>query len=180
MTKMRNLLLEGTKLKSFSETGFKRLKWVQRGSKEDELLSDDDVVGALHWASASGSLATAETADGKWAFKRVGSVHPRITIREAGKDVDLYAAYVGWGGNATLMLPGQEPYQWAPNIWRSKWILRNNDCNEIMSIELNGAAKINGDLTIRDSSVPTSTLSLLVLLGWYLVMNAPSDNATTR
>ena len=49
-----------------------------------------------------------------------------------------------------------------------------------MSIELNGAAKVNGDLTIRDCSVPTSTLSLLVLLGWYLVMNAPSDNATTQ
>jgi hypothetical protein len=166
-------------MKSLNETGFKGLKWVQRSSKEDELVSEDDVVGVLHWASSWSSLAIAESADGKWSFKRIGFIHPKISIREFGKDVDLYFADIGWGGEATLILPDQGAFRWTPHNWHRKWILQDKEGKEIMSIELDGIVKVNGKVTIDHSSIPTPTLSLLVLLGWHLIMNVLSDEAAS-
>ena len=165
-------------MKSLHEVNPERLKWVQRSNREDELVSGDDAVAALHWAKNWGSLAVAESDDGKWTFKRVGFIHTKITIRKFGEDLDFYIADVGVSGETTLMLPGQGAFRWTPNIWRGTWTLRNNDGHEVMSIQLSGVAKVIGNLTIKDSTVPVSTLSLLALLGWYLIMNVLTDDVT--
>ena len=47
-------------------------------------------------------MVTAESADGKWTFKSF--IHPKITIREVGSETDMFAADLGWGGEATLIL----------------------------------------------------------------------------
>lgn len=162
-------------MKSFNEVSLKGLKWVQRSSTEDELISGDDVVGALHWASRWSSLATAESADGNWTFKRAGFIHPKITIRKIDQDVDLYTADVGWRGEATLMLPSQGAFQWKPNFWNNKWTLFDNNGKEMMRIELGGFVNVSGNVTIEQTSIATPTLSLLALLGWHLIMNVLSD-----
>jgi len=77
------------------EKNLKELKWVQRDSTNDELVSGDEVLGTLHWQSRLRSLVTAESAYGKWTFKRGGFLRPIITIREYGKDHDLYSANIG-------------------------------------------------------------------------------------
>ena len=50
------------------------LKWVQPRARSPffELRSDDDVVATLSWEKTFGTLATAQTAEKTWTFKRVG------------------------------------------------------------------------------------------------------------
>lgn len=166
-------------MKSLREVNTKELKWVQRSCDEDELVAGDDVVGALHWTSSWSSLAIAESADGKWTFKRVGFIHPKIAIRNAGDKSDLYAADVNWGGEATLILPEHGTFRWTSNVWHTKWILLDNDAKEVMRIELSGFVNVNGKLTIEQPTIPGPTLSLLALLGWHLIMNVLSDDASS-
>jgi len=157
----------------------KELKWVQRDSRNDELVSGKEVLGKLQWTSKLRSLVTAESADGKWTFKRGGFLRPKITIREYGKDNDLYTANIGWNGEATLWLPDQGRFRWVPNIWHTKWTLMINDEKEIMSIQLDGFSKVSGNVSIEDTSVSIQTLSLLALLGWYLIIKVLSDDASS-
>ena len=166
-------------MKALSDVNLKELKWVRRSRKEDELVSGDDVVGALHWASSHSSLAIAESADGNWTFKRAGFIHPRITIREAGKDTDLYIARMGWGGEATIMFPGQGAFRWTPNIWHRKWTLIDSDGKELMRIELSGIVNVGGSLTVEPSAIQAPKFSLLALLGWHLIMLVLSEDAAS-
>lgn len=154
------------------------LKWVQRSSKEDELVSGDSLVGALHWASLWGSLATAESADGSWTFKRVGFIHQRITVREIGSEVDLYVAELGWGGEATMVLP-EGIFTWTPNKWHKEWTLQDKVGIEVMTIEVTGFFNSGGNVIIGQSFLPAQKLSLLALLGWYLIMNVLADDTTS-
>ena len=48
------------------------LTWTQTGCRkpEYELRADDEIVATLRWQR--GSLAVAETANGRWSFNRPG------------------------------------------------------------------------------------------------------------
>jgi hypothetical protein len=54
-----------------------------------------------------------------------------------------------------------------------------NDEKEIMSIQLDGFSKVSGNVSIEDTSVSIQTLSLLALLGWYLIIKVLSDDASS-
>ena len=165
-------------MKFLSETKLNSLKWVQRSNKEDELISGEDVVCALHWASTWGSLVIAESAEGKWTFKRTGFIHPKITVRESGSDADLYVVDVSWGGEATLIMP-EGTFRWTPNVWHTNWILRDNDGREVMRVELSGFVNVSGKLTINQQSISAPKLSMLALLGWYLILNVLSEDSSS-
>jgi len=53
---------------------------------EYELRDGDDRVASLRFRSSFGTLATGESADGCWTFKRVGFWQTRATIRARGSD----------------------------------------------------------------------------------------------
>jgi hypothetical protein len=157
------------------------LKWVQVNIKEDELISGKDVYAALHWASPRSSLATGESADGKWTFKRSGFIHPKISIRELGSDTNLYTVNVGWNGEASLLVPGKGTFWWVPNTWHTKWTLEDDSGMEAMRIELIGFINVSGNLEIKQNPIRIDppTLSLLALLGWHLIMLVLSDDASS-
>jgi len=163
----------------FNEVNLKEMKWIQRSITQDELVSGNDVLGALHWANSWGSLASAESAYGKWTFKRVGFVHPKISIRTPDQKSNLHIAEVSWNGEATLKVLDQGTFRWTPNTWHTKWTLLDDNKKEVMKIELSGFLNVSGNLTVANPSIPYPTLSLLALLGWYLIMLVLQDDASS-
>jgi hypothetical protein len=69
----------------------KELEWVQPSAlkMEFELRADDETAATLRFRSSLGSLATAESGDGCWTFKRVGFWRTRVTIRACDGETDL-------------------------------------------------------------------------------------------
>ena len=67
------------------------LHWNQpSGFKMEYELRDGETLAAtLRFRSSFGSLATAESADGRWTFKRVGFWHPVITVRASNEEATL-------------------------------------------------------------------------------------------
>lgn len=58
-------------MKRMADLAGRELRWVK--SDGYELRDGDTVAATLRFRSMWGSLATAESADGCWTFKRVGS-----------------------------------------------------------------------------------------------------------
>ncbi len=68
------------------------------------------------------SLATAETADGTWTFKRVGFLNPRVTIRAAGSPDNLAVYQPKFWGDGTVTFADGAAFRWQPtNFWATEW-----------------------------------------------------------
>ncbi len=69
----------------------KELKWVEPYllKKEYELRSGEETIANLKFRSSFGTLATGESEDGCWTFKRTGFFKTKITIRESDTDKEL-------------------------------------------------------------------------------------------
>jgi hypothetical protein len=154
------------------------LKWTQRSSKQDELASDKDIFGIISWSTWWSSLATAQSAEGRWTFKRVGFLHQRITVREPGREANLCVVQVAWNGEATLNILGRGAFRWVPNVWHRRWVLRGPDDKEVMNVTLSGFVNVSGAVRIDSKWLSDPMLPLLALLGWYLIMLVVSEDAT--
>src|SRR5262245_22372961 len=99
-------------------------EWIQpRAMKRDfELRDGEEIVATLEFRSAFGSLATAETAEGSWTFKRVGFWKTRVTICESGSEAEI-ATFKNstWSSGGTLELGDRPPLRADTNFWMSKY-----------------------------------------------------------
>lgn len=95
-----------------------------------------------------------------------------------GSENDLYVAKLGWGGELTLTFP-EGTFNWTPNNWHTKWRLQDEAGSEVMRIELTGFSNSSGNLIVNQASLPAQKLSLLALLGWYLIMNVLDDDLSS-
>ena len=99
------------------------LQWAQPQAKTRffELRSGDDVVATLAWEKMFGTLATAQTAEKTWTFKRVGFFNPRVTVRSPGSEVDIAVFKPSWGYGGTLEVQGKT-FTWKKlDFWGNKW-----------------------------------------------------------
>ena len=87
-------------MKSFNEVDQENsLKWVGTGKLESQLQTPTgEVLAKLAWKSRWSSLATGESADGRWTLKRAGFLRPRVTIRSEGTDANVAEMQVDWNG----------------------------------------------------------------------------------
>src|SRR2546421_910989 len=154
------------------------LLWTQPAAfqREHELRAGDDVVAILKFQR--GSLADAEAAGGHWTFKRQGFWQPRITVRTAGSDTDLAVFHPRWIGGGTLGVPdGRAVRLSSANFWQSEWVWQENEKPLIRIKGRRGLIKANGAVEIRPDAANIPDTSLLVLLGWYLILLHAEDSA---
>ena len=82
-------------MNTIRQTKNTKLKWIKPSAyrREYHLVSDeegedDDVLATILWEKTFGSLATAESPDGKWIFQCQGFLHPCVIIRLAERNDD--------------------------------------------------------------------------------------------
>jgi len=104
------------------------LKWLQPNwlKMEYELHAGEEVVATLRFRSSFGTLATAQSADGCWTFKRVGFFQTRVTVRTCDSENDL-AVFKNntWKGGGTLILAGGREYPVSTNFWQTEYAFQN-------------------------------------------------------
>src|SRR5262245_8229272 len=102
----------------------RELEWVQPSAmrREFQLKVDGETAATLRFRTAFGSLATAETADGSWTFKRVGFWKTYVTICASGSDKEIAAFRPNtWTAGGTLEFADGRQYRADTNFWMSKY-----------------------------------------------------------
>jgi len=131
------------------------------------------------WQKAFGSLALAEATSGTWTFKRSGFLRPKVTVRVPESDTEVAVFAAGWGGEGTLSLSNGRSYHWqSTNFWQSKWAFTNEAGEPIVQFKAEFAfLKLSAEVNVEPVAVALPDLSLLAVLGWYLMVLLSDDTA---
>ena len=155
------------------------LAWTQTGycHGEYELRTGDETVATLRWRG--GSLAIAETSDGRWSFERPGYRRSRVSVRTVGSGTEIAVFSSHWTGGGTLELAGGRLFHWsATNLWRSRWVWREADGTELVSLRSRQRLRLSGLVERSQAAAALPELGLLMALGWYLTVMRARDSTT--
>ena len=176
----RQNAVDGT-MRSIAEANCRELKWVQpRAMKRNyELRSGEEVLGRLQWETISGSLANAESADGRWTFKRTGFFNPQITVRAPGSDSNLAVFSPNWKGGGLLTFSDGTRLQWTSDgFWHSRWAFIRETGVRLVEFEPESSfLKTSAVAKVTQEGFSTPAFSLLIFLGWYLMVLRADDDA---
>jgi len=163
------------------------LEWVQPKTFQNryELRSGENLAATLEFPKAFGSLAIAAAADGRWTFKRVGFFSTRITIRVEGQEDELAVYHPKWTGTeGKLQFSSGEIYTWkVANFWATQFVWLAGDQQLVLfrpgveDSSMSDWFKTQARVEIRPEASTLSHVSLLVLLGWYLMILKEQDDA---
>jgi hypothetical protein len=169
-------------MKTILNIGQQELTWAQprKHKREYELRAGTEVVATLRWQNRHSQVAAGEAAQGRWTFERLGFLHPHVEARQDQSDLELARFQPHWRGGGTLEFPDGRRFDLRPtSFWNAEWAwtTTNNDLllritRESRRVQHKGYV----DLLPTASDIPE--LSLLILLGWYLVL-LTADDATT-
>ena len=168
-------------MKRIAELVGRELKWVQPHTlkMEYELHADGELAATLRFRSSFGSLATAESADGCWTFKRVGFWQTRVTIRACGTEADI-AIFKNntWSGGGTLEFPDGRKFRANTNFWLTKYEF-NSEADEALFgyRNIGGMLHLSAAVDIQPRAAHIPEIPWMVMLGWYLVLMMQRDAA---
>ena len=98
-------------MKSIREAAARTLTWKLMKDTY-ELRSGAELFATLRWQK--GSLFLGEAAEGRWTFKRMGFLRPKVTVRSENSSTDLATlAFSGSGGR--LEFPDDLPLDGEPS-----------------------------------------------------------------
>jgi hypothetical protein len=166
-------------MRQISELAGQELVWAQpsRTTQAFELHAPNEVVGTL--AFKRSSLAEGVAEDRQWTFKREGFWHPQVTVRVAGSDTNVAVFKPSWGGGGTLEIaPGRLLHFGAANFWHSQWDWQDPDGTPLVHFKSHqGFLKMEGQVEMEPGAMALPELSLLIVLGWYLLILFARDSA---
>lgn len=160
-------------MKTLAELSGSQLTWQQRGNfKMDyELVLAGDQAATLRWRTASGSLATAESADGCWTFKRVGIWRVRVTVRACGSDTDLATFRQDRDGDGILTFGDGRSYLGHSTPRATSYDFRTDTGEPLIRLNSEGIMRHVGTVQILPSaSGELAQNPWLVMLAWYLTV----------
>jgi hypothetical protein len=163
------------------------LEWLQPNTLEHyfELQTGPARLATLAFHSAWGTLATAETADGTWTFKRVGFLNPRVTVRVAGSSDNLAVYQPKFWGDGTLTFADGMAFRWQPtNFWATEWAFSGAGDTPLVRFKsgaekqrLSDIFKTQAVVELEPDESIRPLVPLLVTLGMYLIILHQQDAA---
>ena len=157
------------------------LKWYQPHilSRQYELQVSGELAATLCFRSSFGSLATAESADGCWSFKRTGFWQTRVTIRRCDVDEDIAVFRNNtWTGGGTLELPDGRTFRANTNFWMTEFEFTTDAGESLVKYRrIGGILHCSSMVHIEPAAASLDELPWLVALGWYLTLMMHADSA---
>ena len=154
------------------------LQWTRlKGSpRRFELRSGDESFASL--TRRKGTHFVGETAEGRWSFRRIGCLHPRVIIRAGDSEQDFATVAMSWSGGGTLELPRARRMRWTQvSFWRQRYAFRDDRARDL--VQTCGAGHGRLRLSINPEARGVEELPLLALLGAYLLTLAVDDAAVS-
>ncbi len=146
-----------------------------------ELGAGDQVLAVLVQPIWWRESRIGAAADGTWTFARVGVFRPRVVITDAGSGAEIASmARSGWTGSGALTLPDGRHYQWrSGSVWGSKWAWLDAAGQPLMRFNQFGVLNTQCTVAIEPPATMDPHLTLLAMLGWYLMLLTRDDDAAT-
>jgi hypothetical protein len=170
-------------MRRIAELGAKELEWRQPGSltMDYELVAGDEGVATLRFRSMLGSLATGQSADGCWTFKRVGFFHPKVTVRACGSDGDLGTFRNNtWSGGGSLTLRDGRKFLANTNLWATNFDFMTEAGDALIRLRSGGMMRHHADVEILPPAAPLLIdTPWIVMLAWYLTVLMYIDAGAT-
>jgi hypothetical protein len=141
-----------------------------------ELRLGEEALATLRWERALGLLAVAESAEGVWTFRRRRLPHLRVNIFRGNLGQEAATFLAGPQGR-TLQTSDNRHFAWNPaNYWRAEWIWSDGTGAPLIRFKYQfSMLTTRGRIKIEPRSAKLPELSLLVLLGWYLMVVMSED-----
>jgi hypothetical protein len=160
-----------------------QLEWVQPDFKRAafELHAGQELVGTLQQCERGGTRFLARAADGFWTFTRHGPFGLKVLVSQVDEAQPL-AVLQTKGSEGTFQLKDGDIYTW---LSRTGWYhdgLWTDDqaCVLIRLCMPEGLTTDGGYVIIAPEGVALPELSLLILLGWYLLVHGLEDFLANR
>ena len=167
-------------MKAIREFAGQPLMWVQpKAMKQQfELRCGDEVLAVMQWQNSWRSGAAAETAEGSWSYKRQG-FRQQVSIETNRADFPVPTLSRRWTGSATLSFPDGHTYHWKRNgFWGIKRAWTTPEGTLLVAFKTKyGFMKTGGEVEIDPFAASLPELSLLMSLGWYLMVMEARDAA---
>ncbi len=167
-------------MRPLSDAGGGSLEWrePQTAERRFELRGGEELFATLAFKSSFGTLATAETASGRWTFKRMGFLNPRVTVRAEGAGGELAVYHPNLWRDGLLSCADGRAYPFRPvNFWASRWAFCSPGGSPLVTFHPGPEKPTLSDLFTSQAMVevaPSASadphLPLLVTLGWYLML----------
>jgi hypothetical protein len=149
------------------------LRWVQdRGRKFCLRDSEQNLYATLEFETTTGSLATGETTEGRWTFKRVGFFKPCISVRPVGLDTDVALFRQG-----RVHFAGGRAFLWKLTRLRRKEMgFEDQEGHRLLRLQPEfDSRKYQAKLEIEPAKTDSTGLSILVLLSWHMSLLQQKD-----
>ncbi len=163
-------------MKRLTDLVGREMKWTQPSmmKRAFELRDGEDVVAKLTFLRSS--LASAETADGTWTFKRVGFWVTRATVRDASEQEIASFRNNTWSSGGTLVFPDGREFRANTNLWNSKYEFRDAHDEPLVKYrKVTGLAHFSSWMEITAAGAALAELPWLATLGWYLAVKMRDD-----
>lgn len=158
------------------------LQWRQPHmfKMEYELCANEELVATLRFRSSFGTLATAQSADGCWTFKRVGFFQTHVTVRACESEIDLAVFRNNtWKGGGTLILPDGREYLVTSNFWQTDYGFKTAGGESLVNFKTKmGLLHHSTEVEILPAGENLPELPWMILLGWYLAVMMSNDATT--
>ncbi len=155
------------------------LKWTQPRmlKQEYELRTGDELVGTLKFRSLWGTLATAQSDDGCWTFKRIGFWQNKASIRVCDSETDLALFQNNtWTSGGTLTFSDGRRFKATTNFWMTNYEFRSEADDPLVRFKYGGVFRLSAGVEILPAARQLVELPVLVLFGWYLAIMLYEDS----
>ncbi|MCI4331235.1 MAG: hypothetical protein L3K19_05245 [Thermoplasmata archaeon] len=160
---------------SFDAVDASALRWLRTSENPVvfELRSGDRLLARLTRARHEGTLTHAETSAGRWSLKRVGFLHPRVTMRHADSSAPVARLDIHWR-RTVLVVDGKAPYIFErAGLSVPAWRFLSAAGAQLVHIEpvREGRQLVGGTVSVSEGGTKLPELPLLLLVGWYFIMH---------
>jgi len=163
-----------------ADVASRKLEWSQPKAmrQEYELRASGELVGTLQFRSLFGTLATGESADGCWTFKRVGFFQQRANVRSCGTETEVAVFRNNtWSGGGTLECLNGRSFLATTNLWQTRFDFTTDAEEPLVKLHYGGVFRLKADVEILPAAAALTELPIVVLAGWYLAVMLHRDSA---
>jgi hypothetical protein len=157
------------------------LRWVQprQSERRFDLRNREGLVATLSFRNASGTFASARSADGRWTFKRVGRWQTRATVRAEGTTADLAGFdHHTWGGGGTIRLADGRAIRVTVSLRQRAVECQFTEGHPLFRYRTDGLPLRQSDVDVLQPLEGMPEMPWLLLFGWYLVVMMYQDSTT--
>jgi len=167
-------------LVSLSSVDPTALRWLRTAETPAEftLSAGGAAVAVVRWAKASGSIASAETAESHWTFQRVGFLTNHLTLRTEGAPTDgaritLHVGIHRGENYHGIEFTGGARYRFhRAGVQVPAWQVTSESATELVHIEpvREGRKLLGAAVLVSPEGRASPDLAALLAFCWYFIV----------